>query len=79
MTSQKHSVSAGLEDFCVEIWAGSNVFGNCNSSAGFLFSCYPGGPWRNFLLEMKEKHMVISTRTVKEIEYKHSILNYFFI
>lgn len=43
-TGQKHGLSAGLEDFCVEIWAGSNVFWNRNSSAGFLFSCYPGVP-----------------------------------
>lgn len=26
---------------------------------------------------MKEKHMVVSTRTIKELEYKHGILNCF--
>lgn len=41
---QKHTLSAGLEDFYVEIWAGSNLFENCNSSAGFLVSCCTGGP-----------------------------------
>lgn len=35
---------AGLKDFCVEIWTGSDVFGNYSGSVGFLFSCSPGGP-----------------------------------